>query len=88
MLPAGRRTGEVGGATFFHGTAMLQHIDAVGDPKGRGRVLLHDQDCGAAFPDLFDAVKDQAFQPRRDADGGLVERHEFDLRCKSVRWRA
>jgi len=29
---------------------MLPHINAIGDPQGRGRVLLDDQDRGAVFP--------------------------------------
>ena len=59
--------------TFLHGTSMLQYIDAVGDPKGRGRVLLHDQDCAAVLPDLLDGVK-----------GRVEVRKMVESRCGAV----
>src|SRR5262245_12731886 len=69
--------GEFLGASFADRATVLEDIDAIGDPQRRGRVLLDKQHRRAVAGDLLNRVEDHALEPRRYADGRLVQEQEF-----------
>src|SRR5919198_4916224 len=59
--------------------AGLDHVAAVGQAQGLGRVLLHQQDGGALLVDLPDGVEDALDHDRGQPHRRLVEQQQLRL---------